>query len=212
MVVILDTSIVNVALGSIADALATDTAGLQWDVNAYTLSFASLLLTGGALGDRLGAKNVYFAGLAVFTLASALCGLAPNLAALTGARVFQGIGASMLVPCSLMLINRAYTDRAERSRAIGLWAGCGGVAMAGGPLVGGFLIHVFGWRSIFLANLPIGVIGFWVGTGAGDAASRPRRSGHSNPGFGHLDRGTDRRVFVWMAVAVDLERDRCERA
>jgi MFS transporter, DHA2 family, methylenomycin A resistance protein len=118
IVVILDTSIVNVALGSIANALATDTAGLQWVVNAYTLSFASLLLTGGALGDRLGAKNVYFAGLAVFTLASALCGLAPNLAALTGARVLQGIGASMLVPCALMLINRAYTDRAERSRAM----------------------------------------------------------------------------------------------
>jgi DHA2 family methylenomycin A resistance protein-like MFS transporter len=162
IVVILDTSIVNVALGSIADALATDTAGLQWVVNAYTLSFASLLLTGGALGDRLGAKNVYFAGLAVFTLASGLCGLAPNLAALTGARVLQGIGASMLVPCSLMLINRAYTDPGERSRAIGLWAGCGGAAMAGGPLVGGFLIQVFGWRSIFLANLPIGLIGLWL--------------------------------------------------
>ena len=134
IVVILDTSIVNVALGSIADALAANTEGLQWVVNAYTLSFASLLLTGGALGDRLGAKNVYFAGLAVFTLASGLCGLAPNLAALTGARGLQGIGASMLVPCSLMLINRAYADPGERGRAIGLWAACGGAAMAGDPL------------------------------------------------------------------------------
>ncbi|WP_254074139.1 MFS transporter [Burkholderia sp. S171] len=162
IVVILDTSIVNVALGSIADALATSTEGLQWVVNAYTLAFASLLLTGGALGDRLGAKNVYFAGLAVFTLASVLCGLAPNLAALTGARVLQGIGASMLVPCSLMLINRAYADPGERGRAIGLWAACGGAAMAGGPLIGGILIHAFGWRSIFLANLPIGLIGLWL--------------------------------------------------
>ena len=159
IVVILDTSIVNVALGSIADALATSTEGLQWVVNAYTLSFASLLLTGGALGDRLGAKQVYFAGLAVFTLASALCGVAPDLAALIGARALQGIGASMLVPCSLMLINRAYSDPGERGRAIGLWAACGGAAMAGGPLIGGILIHAFGWRSIFLANLPIGLIG-----------------------------------------------------
>ncbi|CAN7208905.1 MFS transporter [Caballeronia sp. LjRoot29] len=162
IVVILDTSIVNVALGSIADALATNTAGLQWVVNAYTLTFASLLLTGGTLGDRFGAKHVYFAGLAVFTLASALCGVAANLAALTGARVLQGIGASMLVPCSLMLINRAYAEPGERGRAIGLWAACGGAAMAGGPLIGGILIHAFGWRSIFLANLPIGLIGLWL--------------------------------------------------
>ncbi|MFT4503736.1 MFS transporter [Caballeronia sp. 15711] len=162
IVVILDTSIVNVALGSIADALATNTAGLQWVVNAYTLTFASLLLTGGTLGDRFGAKHVYFAGLAVFTLASALCGVAANLAALTGARVLQGIGASMLVPCSLMLINRAYAEPGERGRAIGLWAACGGAAMAGAPLIGGILIHAFGWRSIFLANLPIGLIGLWL--------------------------------------------------
>jgi MFS transporter, DHA2 family, methylenomycin A resistance protein len=162
IVVILDTSIVNVALGSIADAFSTGTAGLQWVVNAYTLTFASLLLSGGALGDRLGARNVYFAGLAVFTLASAFCGAAPNLAALTAARILQGVGASMLVPCCLMLINHAYADPAERGRAIGLWAGCGGAAMAGGPLIGGILIHAFGWRSIFFANVPIGVIGCWL--------------------------------------------------
>lgn len=98
----------------------------------------------------------------MFTLASALCGVAANLAALTGARVLQGIGASMLVPCSLMLINRAYAEPGERGRAIGLWAACGGAAMAGGPLIGGILIHAFGWRSIFLANLPIGLIGLWL--------------------------------------------------
>ena len=188
IVVILDTSIVNVALGSIADALATNTAGLQWVVNAYTLAFASLLLTGGALGDRLGAKNVYFAGLAVFTLASALCGVAPNLAALTGARVLQGIGASMLVPCSLMLINRAYADPGERGRAIGLWAACGGAAMAGGPLIGGILIHAFGWRSIFLANLPIGLIGLWLTSrvASTERADRVERIGPP-PATRHLD-------------------------
>jgi DHA2 family methylenomycin A resistance protein-like MFS transporter len=179
IVVILDTSIVNVALGSIADALSTDTAGLQWVLNAYTLTFASLLLSGGALGDRLGARNVYFAGLALFTLASALCGAAPNLAALTAARVVQGVGASMLVPCSLMLINQAYTDAAERGRAIGLWAGFGGAAMAAGPLIGGLLIHAFGWRSIFLANVPVGVMGFWL---TSRIAHRDRRDGRGDRG------------------------------
>ncbi len=162
IVVILDTSIVNVALERIAHALSTDIAGLQWVVNAYTLAFASLLLSGGTLGDRWGARNVYLAGLAVFTLASALCGIAPSLIVLTGARVLQGIGAAMLVPCSLTLLNHAYPDPGERTHAIGVWAGCGGAALVAGPLVGGILIDLFGWRSIFLANIPIGAIGIWM--------------------------------------------------
>ncbi|QAU23215.1 DHA2 family efflux MFS transporter permease subunit [Dyella sp. M7H15-1] len=162
IVVILDTSIVNVALERIAHGLSTDIAGLQWVVNAYTLAFASLLLSGGTLGDRWGARNVYLAGLAVFTLASALCGIAPSLAILTVARVLQGVGAAMLVPCSLTLLNHAYPDPGERTHAIGVWAGCGGAALAAGPLVGGFLIDLFGWRSIFLANIPIGALGIWM--------------------------------------------------
>ena len=200
IVVILDTSIVNVALGSIADALATSTEGLQWIVNGYTLAFASLLLTGGALGDRLGAKNVYFAGLAVFTLASALCGLAPNLAALTGARVLQGIGASMLVPCSLMLINRAYADPGERGRAIGLWAACGGAAMAGGPLIGGILIHAFGWRSIFLANLPIGLIGLWL-TSRVTSNEQVERVDHA-PATRHLDLSGQATAILALGILI----------
>jgi DHA2 family methylenomycin A resistance protein-like MFS transporter len=199
IVVILDTSIVNVALGSIANALTTNTAGLQWVVNAYTLTFASLLLTGGALGDRLGAKKVYFAGLAVFTLASALCGLAPNLAALTGARVLQGIGASMLVPCSLMLINRAYADPVERGHAIGLWAACGGAAMAGGPLIGGILIHTFGWRSIFLANLPIGLIGLWL-TSRVARTERAEREGVTR----HLDLAGQAAAIVALGMLIGV--------
>jgi DHA2 family methylenomycin A resistance protein-like MFS transporter len=162
IVVVLDTSIVNVALDRIAGALATDIAGLQWVVNAYTLTFASLLLTGGTLGDRWGARNVYLIGLAGFTLASALCGIAPSLGVLTAARVLQGIGAALLVPCSLTLLNAAYPDPGERARAIGVWTGCGGAALAAGPLVGGALIDLFGWRSIFLANVPIGLIGLWM--------------------------------------------------
>ncbi|SMG50571.1 MFS transporter [Paraburkholderia susongensis] len=159
VVVILDTSIVNVALGPISMSLAGGMSGLQWVVNAYTLTFASLLLSGGTLGDRLGARNVYIAGLAVFTGASALCGAASSLAALIGARVLQGVGAALLVPASLALINRACPHPQERAAAFGVWAGLGGLAMAAGPLIGGVLIGLAGWRSIFLLNVPVCLIG-----------------------------------------------------
>jgi len=162
VIVILDTSIVNVALARIALALHTQVAGLQWVTNAYTLSFACLLLTGGMLGDRCGARRVYLAGLLVFTLASALCGMAPTLSCLILARILQGIGSAMLVPCSLTLIKHAFAAPAERAGAIGVWAGCGGAAMAAGPLLGGVLVQLFGWRSIFLANLPLGLIAAWL--------------------------------------------------
>lgn len=162
VVVILDTSIVNVALHPISQTFGSDITGLQWVINAYTLTFASLLLTGGLLGDRFGAKKIYGVGLGLFALASVFCGLANELPELVGARVLQGIGAALLVPCSLMLINNAYPKTAERAGAIGVWAGCGGIAMAAGPLVGGVLIELFGWRSIFLINVPIALIGVWL--------------------------------------------------
>lgn len=158
-IVILDTSIVNVALERISTALAIPIAGLQWVTNAYTLVFAALLLTGGTLGDRLGARNVYLAGVALFTLASMLCGLAANLPILVAARALQGVGAAMLVPCSLKLINQACPTPDARARAIGLWVGCGGVAMAAGPIFGGALIHLLNWRSIFFVNVPVGLSG-----------------------------------------------------
>jgi MFS transporter, DHA2 family, methylenomycin A resistance protein len=162
VVVILDTSIVNVALDRIASGLSIDVAGLQWVVNAYTLTFASLLLTGGTLGDRWGARRVYMCGLVLFTGASGWCAVAPTLSLLIFGRVLQGIGAALLVPCSLTLLTHAIADPVERARAIGLWASCGGAALAGGPLVGGFLVDGLGWRSIFLVNVPIGVIGIWL--------------------------------------------------
>ncbi len=136
-------------------------------------------LTGGASGDRWGAKRVYLAGLLVFTMASALCGVAPNVEVLTGARVLQGLGAAMLVPCSLRLINQAFPDPNGRAVAIGYWAGFGGVAMAAGPLAGGILVALFGWRSIFLANVPIGLVGAWLTWRVG----RDERSASG----GHLD-------------------------
>ncbi|MDQ0625860.1 DHA2 family methylenomycin A resistance protein-like MFS transporter [Paraburkholderia graminis] len=164
VVVILDTSIVNVALEPVAASLGSDITGLQWVVNAYTLTFASLLLSGGVLGDRVGAKSVYLAGLLIFACASALCGFAPDLQVLIAARILQGIGAALLVPCSLTLINSAFPVAQQRAGAIGVWAGCGGVAMAAGPLVGGLLIHLLGWRSIFLVNVPIALLGAWLTT------------------------------------------------
>ncbi|HEY2022905.1 MFS transporter [Paraburkholderia sp.] len=144
---------------SIATSLASGLSGLQWIVNAYTLTFASLLLSGGTLGDRLGARNVYIAGLAVFTGASALCGAASGLPMLIGARVAQGIGAALLVPASLALINRSCPHPRERAAAFGVWAGLGGLAMAAGPLLGGVLIGLIGWRSIVLLNVPVCLAG-----------------------------------------------------
>lgn len=162
ILVTLDVAIVNIALEPISRTFLTNITGLQWVMNAYTLAFACLLLTAGALGDRLGARGIYLAGLVTFTFGSALCGLAPDLKILIIARAVQGVGASMLVPNSLTLLNRAYPDPGERAHAIGIWAGCGGVALAAGPLLSGILIQTLGWRSIFLINLPITLAGIWM--------------------------------------------------
>lgn len=160
VVVLLDVSVVNVALERFRVAFGASVADLQWVVNAYTLTFAALLLTAGALGDRFGARRVFIGGFAIFTAASVACGLAPSLQAMLLARVIQGLGAAMLVPASLSLVHRSYADDpAGRSHAVGIWAGSGGIALAAGPVVGGILILHMGWRSVFLMNLPLGLIG-----------------------------------------------------
>lgn len=159
VVVLLDVSVVNVALDALRQQFATDVAGLQWVVNAYTLVFAALLLSSGALGDRFGARRIFLLGFAVFTLASAACGLAGSLPLLVAARLLQGLGAALLVPNSLSMLQQAFPDREQRSRAVGWWGACGGIALAAGPVLGGLLVTHLGWRSIFLLNLPIGLIG-----------------------------------------------------
>jgi DHA2 family methylenomycin A resistance protein-like MFS transporter len=161
-VVQLDVTIVNTALNSIGTSLGGGVSELQWVVSTYTIAFAALILTAGALGDRMGAKKIFMAGFSIFTAASLACALAPTSAALIAARATQGVGAAILVPNSLALLNHAYPNDQERGRAVGFWAAGASLALTAGPLVGGALIELAGWRSIFLVNLPIGLAGLWL--------------------------------------------------
>jgi MFS transporter, DHA2 family, methylenomycin A resistance protein len=161
-VVQLGVTIVNTALNSIGTSLGGGVSELQWVVNGYTIAFAALILTAGALGDRLGAKKIFMAGFAIFVAASLACALAPTAAVLIAARAVQGVGAAILVPNSLALLNHAYHDATERGRAVGIWAAGASIALTAGPIVGGGLIALVGWRSIFLVNLPIGLAGLWL--------------------------------------------------
>ncbi len=161
-VVQLDITIVNTALSSIGSALGGGVSELQWVVSTYTIAFAALILTAGALGDRLGAKKIFMTGFSVFTAASLACALAPSSAILIAARAAQGVGAAILVPNSLALLSHAYPETKERGRAVAMWAAGASLALTAGPFVGGALVTFIGWRSIFLVNLPIGLIGLWL--------------------------------------------------
>ncbi|CAM3123945.1 Major facilitator transporter [Burkholderia ubonensis] len=152
----LDVTIVNIALAHLAGDLHLSVAGLQWVVDAYTLAFAVLMLSGGALGDRFGARRMYGAGLALFAIASLACGAATRPAMLIAARALQGVGAAAMLPNSLALLNDASRhDPRLRARAVGWWTAAGAISIAAGPVVGGLLIAAWGWRSIFLVNLPL---------------------------------------------------------
>jgi EmrB/QacA subfamily drug resistance transporter len=153
----LDATIVNVALPRIGRQFGASLAGLQWTVNAYTLTLAGLILLGGSLGDRFGRRRVFMIGVVWFALASALCGVAPNIGVLIAARGLQGIGGALLAPGSLAIIQASFTPR-DRPRAIGAWSGLGGVAGAVGPFAGGWLIASAGWRWAFLLNLPLAAV------------------------------------------------------
>src|SRR3954453_24247443 len=161
-VVQLDVTIVNTALNAIGAALGGGVSELQWVVGAYTIAFAAFILTAGALGDRIGSKRIFIAGFALFTAASVACALAPSAAILIAARCIQGLAAAILVPNSLALLSHVYADDKARGRAVGVWAAGASVALTAGPFVGGGLITLVGWRSIFLVNLPIGLAGLWL--------------------------------------------------
>ena len=161
-IVQLDVTIVNTALSSMGASLGGGVSALQWVVSSYTIAFAAFILTAGALGDRVGAKKVFMMGFALFTAASLGCALAPGAVSLIGARLMQGVGAAILVPNSLALLNHAYVEEKARARAVGIWAAGASLALTTGPLAGGALIALVGWRSIFLVNLPIGLAGLWL--------------------------------------------------
>lgn len=157
----LDGTVVNVALPRIGTDLGAEVSGLQWVLSGYTLTLAALILLGGALGDRVGRRRVFVWGTVWFAVASALCALAPDVSVLVAARLLQGIGAALLTPGSLAIISASFDDD-DQGAAIGLWSGLGGVAAAVGPLLGGWLVEVAGWRSVFLINLPLAVAVVWV--------------------------------------------------
>jgi EmrB/QacA subfamily drug resistance transporter len=160
----LDTTIVNVALPSIHNELHASVSGLQWVIDAYTLVLASLLMLAGSTADRIGRKRIFRSGLVVFSLGSLLCGLAPSLGTLIGARVLQAVGGSMLNPVAMSIIRNVFDDPRERAQAIGAWGAVFGLSMALGPVVGGALVDSVGWRWVFFVNVPIGVLAFVLTT------------------------------------------------
>ena len=155
--VFLDGTVVNVALPAIGAGLDTDIAGLQWTVNAYTLTLASFILLGGSAGDRFGRRRVFVLGVVGFAVASALCGLAPSIGTLVAARALQGVAGALLTPGSLAILQASFREE-DRGRVIGAWSGLGGVAAAVGPFLGGWLVDAVSWRLVFLINLPLAAV------------------------------------------------------
>ena len=172
----LDGTVVNVALPDIGRDFDASTSALQWILNGYLLTLASLILLGGSLGDRYGRRRVFVLGVWLFTAASLLCAIAPNVEMLIFARLLQGIGGALLTPGSLAILEASFRP-ADRARAIGAWSGLGGVAGALGPLVGGYLIGAISWRAIFIINLPIGIFVAWAATKHVPETSDPMSTG-----------------------------------
>ncbi|MDM8086295.1 DHA2 family efflux MFS transporter permease subunit [Cellulomonas cellasea] len=153
-VAFIDATVVTIALPHIGSELDAGTADLQWTVNGYALTLAAFLLLGGSLGDRLGRRRMFLVGVVWFAAGSALCGFAPNIGTLIGARVLQGVGGALLTPGSLSILQASF-DEQDRGKAIGAWSGLGGIAGAAAPFLGGWIVDVASWRWIFFINLPL---------------------------------------------------------
>jgi len=156
--VLLDVTVVNVALPSIGHGLRSDVSMLQWVVDGYVVAIAGLLLAGGTLGDRIGHRRVLITGFAIFGVASLVCATAPDIGVLVGARVVQGAGGALLLPSTMAVIVETFPDRAAQARALGTWAAISSLALPAGPLVGGALTGWFGWRPVFWINVPLTVL------------------------------------------------------
>lgn len=175
-ITILDISIVNVALPTMQAALRIDMAGLQWVVDAYALFLSAFMLSAGPLGDRYGRKRSWLAGVALFTLGSAFCGMADNLPLLLAGRAVQGVAGALLIPGAMSLLTQAFPDPGERARAIGLWASCNAISLIVGPMLGGLLVAHFSWQSIFLINLPVGVVAIALGAWGIQESAHPEHA------------------------------------
>lgn len=181
-VVYLDTSITPVALPDIVRELGGGGTAAQWILDGYTLAFACLLLAGGLLGDRFGARRVLLTGTVLFTVASLLCAVAPGMGSLVAARALQGVAAAAIVPLAVAALSTHISDAPARARAIGLWGGTAGVALAVGPLLGGVLVTTAGWRALFWINLPVCLVAWWCLRSALHRGRPPRSRGMDVPG------------------------------
>lgn len=157
--IFLDVTVVNVALPDLQQTMQADLHDLQWVINSYTIAFGCLLLTAGTLAERLGSKPVFLTALAAFTATSAWCALSTSVPMLLAARTLQGVAGAVIMPVSVVIIAQTFPDAAARARAIGLWSGVGGLALATGPVLGGILVEDVGWQSIFWINVPVGTLG-----------------------------------------------------
>src|SRR5215207_1436458 len=175
LVIVIDNTIVNVALPTLVRDLGTSISDLQWVVDAYTLVFAGLLLTAGSLGDRFGRKGALTVGLVIFGGASAAAAFAGGVGSLIGARAVMGIGAALIMPATLSILTNVFTDARERALAIGLWSGVAGIAVALGPVTGGFLLEHFWWGSVFIVNVPIVIAAIVAGHFLVPTSRNPKR-------------------------------------
>lgn len=170
----IDTAVVNLGTHRIGSYFHASVGSLQWVVDGYNLTYAVLLLTGGLLADLIGRRKIFMLGAAIFTAASLVAAYAPTIGVLIGARAVAGVGAALLIPASLALIRVLWRDSRERGRALGIWAGCNGVALAIGPTLGGVLIERYGWRSIFLVVVPVSLAAVVLGVPTLPESADPR--------------------------------------